>query len=586
MQVVNRKKKINYEPSLIGANSAYATLQKISDNPKVTQYLLQIPKEYCNQPLTVKWKLKALGVKGSWSSNAILDKRFRTDWEMPQVESSISIDAPVIGLYGYHDENIMTIACSDAVNDLGFEAALREEDNHFYCSIHFFSKGQPSEDYSSKICIDTSAIHFSLAIQNAANWIFKGNNLDHKIIPKASKVPLYSTWYSFHQDLDEEALLQECRLSKDMGYELIIIDDGWQTMDDNRGYDYTGDWEPDRFPDVRAFVEQVHEIGMRIMFWYSVPFCGKKSKAYQKFKGKFLTENHYWAPVFDPRFPEVRSYLVDIYAKALRDWNIDGFKLDFIDDFKLYPESETKEYDGRDTLSVAEGTLKLIQEINTALISIKPDVLIEFRQKYISPALHRIGNMFRAFDCPNDSLMNRVRTTDVKLICGKAAVHSDMITWHKEEPVEIAALQFSSLIFSVPQLSIRLSERREDEIKMIRFYTDYWIQHKDILLEGRFTAFKPLANYPYLSASHSDTLIIGLYEDVVLPVEVADHHKIHLINGKTTASVVCSFSQALTDWNVTIVNCMGEEIEQSKVSFHSGVHEIKCPLNGIIFFVK
>jgi len=586
MQVVNRKKKISYEPSIVGTHTEHVTLKKVSDNPIVNKYLLQVPKEYSDKPLTIKWKLKALGVKGSWSSNAILDKRFRTDWEMPQVESSISIDAPLISLYGYDDENIMAFACADAVNNLSFEAALREEDNHFYCSIHFFSKGQQAEDYSTEILIDQSKINFSSVIQNVANWILKSNNLAKRLIPKASKVPLYSTWYSFHQDLDETELLKECRLSKKLGYDLIIIDDGWQTMDDNRGYDYTGDWQPDRFPDVKGFVEQVHDIGMHIMFWYSVPFCGKKSKAYKKFKGKFLTENHYWAPVFDPRFPEVRSYLVETYSKALIDWNIDGLKLDFIDDFKLYPESETKELNGRDTLSVAEGTLKLIQEINTALISIKPNVLIEFRQKYISPALHRVGNMFRAFDCPNDSLMNRVRTTDVKLICGKTAVHSDMITWHKEEPVEIAALQFSSMIFSVPQLSIRLAERREDEIQMIRFYTDYWIKHKEILLEGRFQAFKPLANYPYLSANGSDTLILGLYEDVVLPLAVADNKNIHIINGKTTESVVFSLSQELTDWNVTIFNCMGKEIKTSKKSFQSGINEIKCPPNGIVFLMK
>lgn len=304
MQVVNRKKKISYEPSLVGVHNEHVTLKKVSNDSMVDKYLLQVPKAYSDKPLTVKWKLKALGVKGSWSSNAILDKRFRTDWEMPQVESSISIDAPLISLYGYDDENIMAFACSDAVNDLSFEAALREEDNHFYCSIHFFSKGPQAEDYSTEILIDTSKINFSSVIQNAANWILESNSLDTKVIPKASKVPLYSTWYSFHQDLDETALLKECRLSKQLGYDLIIIDDGWQTMDDNRGYDYTGDWAPDRFPDVKGFVDQVHEIGMDIMFWYSVPFCGKKSKAYKKFKGKFLTENHYWAPVFDPRFPK------------------------------------------------------------------------------------------------------------------------------------------------------------------------------------------------------------------------------------------------------------------------------------------
>ena len=175
--------------------------------------------------------------------------------------------------------------------------------------------------------------------------------------------------------------------------------------------------------------------------------------------------------MFDPRFPEVRAYLVGIYTQALLDWNLDGFKLDFIDDFKVYPETEMNDLNGRDTLSVAKGVDLLIDDIKTALKSIKEDVLIEFRQKYIGPGLRKLGNMFRAFDCPNDSLMNRVRTTDVKLICGDTAVHSDMLTWSKDADVEYAALQFTSILFSVPQISVKLNERSKEEHSMIQFYT-------------------------------------------------------------------------------------------------------------------
>jgi len=120
-----------------------------------------------------------------------------------------------------------------------------------------------------------------------------------------------------------------------MGCELIILDDGWQTMDGNRGYDFCGDWQPERIPNMREFVENLHQIDMKFGLWFSVPFCGVKSKAYQRFKGKFLTENHRWAPVFDPRYPDVREYLIDIYTNALTDYNLDAFKLDFIEPKKM-----------------------------------------------------------------------------------------------------------------------------------------------------------------------------------------------------------------------------------------------------------
>jgi len=380
-------------------------------------------------------------------------------------------------------------------------------------------------------------------------------------------------------------VIKECTAAKKLGYELVVIDDGWQTKDDGRGYDYTGDWKPERIPEMKHFASHIHDLGMGIMLWYSVPFCGRKSEAYKKFKGKFLTENHYWAPVFDPRFPEVRAYLIGLYATALKEWNINGFKLDFIDDFKVYPDTELNNLNGRDTLSVAQGVRKLIEEISATLKSIKPDVLIEFRQQYINPSLRVLGNMFRAFDCPNDSLMNRVRTTDVKLLCGDSAVHSDMITWHKEEPVEFAALQLSSIMFSVPQLSVRISERTEDEVAMIKFYTQYWIENKNVLLHGDFKAHKPLANYPYLRATGGGKGIYGLYDDVVLPID-SSHDSIHIINGKMSSQVAAQFSGSNQNWEKTVYDCMGSIKSKESLTVDSKLQSLDCPANGIIILTK
>jgi len=586
MKVVNRKIEIDYKPQVTGANKDEVQFSLVEEGDHRSIYKLQVKKECSNKPLQVKWKHRAIGVKGSWSSNNILDKRFRTDWEAPLVQSSISISSPLISLFGYHDENILVIACSDPTNNVHIEASLREEDNHFHCILSFFSENSHDEDYETFILVDKAPKSFSQAIQEANDWIISAGNIVPIAVPEAARLPLYSTWYSFHQSLDEGALLEECRLSKALGYEVIIIDDGWQTEDDMRGYDYTGDWRQERFKDVRSFVDQVHDIGMKIMFWFSVPFCGKKSDAYQKFQGKFLTENHYWAPVFDPRFPEVRSYLSEIYKKAIEEWNIDGLKLDFIDEFTIYPETELKNLNGRDTLSVAQGTQKLIDEISQKLIGLKPDLLIEFRQQYVGPALLKLGNMFRAFDCPNDPLMNRVRTTDVKLISGPAATHSDMVTWNKNEPVELAALQMTNLLFSVPQLSVRLADRSEEEIKMIRHFTQYWLENKDVLLDGMFTPHKPLANYPILQSESDDKLIVAVYEDMVLPIEL-DFDNIHIINGKLSQDIVIKILEGPTHpWDIRIVNHLGEEVQDEQVTLVRPFHHFSCPSNGIIYLSK
>ena len=109
--------------------------------------------------------------------------------------------------------------------------------------------------------------------------------------------------------------------------------------------------------------------------------------------------------------------------------------------------------------------------------------------------------MFRAFDCPNDVVSNRIRITDVKLLCGETAVHSDMLKWHDEEIVEIAALEVLNAFFGVPQMSIHLRHYPKEHLKMVEFYLQYWKANSDNILSGKFIANKPLANYPLLKTT-------------------------------------------------------------------------------------
>ena len=200
--------------------------------------------------------------------------------------------------------------------------------------------------------------------------------------------------------------------------------------------------------------------------------------------------------MFDPRFPEVRAYLINKYADALKNWKLDGFKLDFIDDFRLYPDTPLNQEGGRDYGSINRAVDRLLTDVMTRLQEINSEVFIEFRQKYTGPAMRKYGNMFRAFDCPGDPTMNRIRIADIKMICGNTAVHSDMVNWHPEETLEIAALQMTNSLFGVPQLSIMLQQAKDSHLKMISFYTKYWNEHAYILMGGQFHTNKTPGKLP------------------------------------------------------------------------------------------
>ncbi len=537
-------------------------------------------------PISFSWKIPAHNVKGIWKPTTDFAKRIQADWELKPMESRISIDSPIICLFGNNDENIHTFSCSNAINKLELDAVIREEDDHFYCHIEMFKERHSKlNHFNTQIRIDSGKKHFSEAIKSVSKWWETYEELQPAFVPEIAQMPLYSTWYQFHQSLEEETLIEECKIAYNLGYKAIIIDDGWQTNDNNRGYDYTGDWKPERLSETKKFVADVHATGMKVGFWYSVPFCGKHSEAYQRFKGKFLTENHRWAPVFDPRYPEVREYLINIYKTALVEWNLDGFKLDFIDDFKLYPDTIKEKNDEMDFHSINEAVDRLLTDVMYTLRNINPNVFIEFRQKYTGPAMRKYGNMFRAFDCPGDGTMNRVRIADIKMLAGNTAVHSDMITWHTDEKVEIAALQLVNTLFGVPQISVVLKNIPEDHLKMIKFYTKYWNQNSNIITSGHFVPFKPLANYPVKQVSKDDNIIIGVYDDYF--IEIGDEFQnIDIINAKLTSTVIIKNTTTLGTYNLSLFNCKGEKISEETLALTKGIHEINTPHCGLIQLKK
>ncbi|WP_350284994.1 glycoside hydrolase family 36 protein [uncultured Croceitalea sp.] len=565
-------------------NDAQCNIRQIfnADDISIYRFELGSDENFVPSPVELYWKIPAINVKGLWKPTSDFSKRIEADWELDNHESRISIDSPVISLFGNNDENIICFSCSNAINKVELGAKYREEDDHIYCKIVLFTECRYTiRNFSVDVRIDYRNIHFSQALKDTATWWEGFENLKPAYVPEIAKKPLYSTWYQFHQDLHEEKLLRECKIAKDLGFDSIIIDDGWQTEDNNRGYDYTGDWQSERFEDFGAMVRQIQNIGMKVGIWYSVPFCGKKSVAYQKFKGKFLTENHRWAPVFDPRFPEVREYLANIYAKAAQDWNLDGFKLDFIDDFKAYPDTSFEQNTERDFMSINDAVDALLTDVSDKLKAINPEVFIEFRQKYTGPAMRKYGNMLRAFDCPGDPTMNRVRIADLKMLSGNTAVHADMVTWHETERVEYAAFHYINTLFGVPQLSVMLHQLPVSHNNMIRFYTNYWKANSTILLAGDFVPFSPLANYPVKKVVSDNKLIIGLFDNHYLDLD-APYKTIDVINGKPSEKIIVSTDLSLGQYKAQVFDCQGQLVNTLVITLNQNSVTIKAPIAGMV----
>jgi alpha-galactosidase len=535
---------------------------------------------------SLKWSVPSQGVAGQWTPGRHFDKGVRPDWARSRLEPSMfARGAPVVTLFGTDDRNVLTFALSDALDTILSGAGVREEDGRIYGEVGFFSeRHERLTEYTARLRLDRRRVPYYTALAQVSSWWAEQPGYQPARVPEPARRPMYSTWYNYHQKLDPRVLLEELAVARPLGLESIIVDDGWQTLDSGRGYAYTGDWQPERFPDMKGFVEACHKLGVRVMLWYAVPFVGTHARVADRFKGKALRfEERMGASVLDPRYPETRAYVIDTYRRALRDWGIDGFKLDFIERFTADEHTVLEARDGRDLASVNVATDKMMTEVMGELGRLRPDIMVEFRQPYIGPLIRKFGNMLRAGDCPNSYLANRVKTVDLRLLSGKTAVHADMIMWHPEEAVEHAALQLLNVLFSVPQVSVRLKELPQEQRAMLAFYLGYWNANRSVLLDGAIEPLSPAENYPLVLASAGDKQIVGLYSDSVVRLPRArPHRRIDVINAKSSGEVVLSPEQDLGSYRYVIRDCQGRSMKSGKVILRKGPVSFAVPPSGLL----
>ena len=450
--------------------------------------------------------------------------------------SEFARNMPLYAFLNGNDESVLALAASECTRVVDFKGGVREEGSLLEIGFRYFEKPEaPISHYQTSVRIDTRRQYFGKAVSEGAAWIEKAGGYRIASAPPAAFDPLYSSWYSFHQDVFAKPLEEELEIAARLGMKTVILDDGWQTDDTGRGYAFCGDWEVSRrrFPDMAAHVKKVHALGMKYMVWYSVPFVGLKSANYAKFKGKYLIDEvpGQGAAVLDPRFPEVRAFLVETYVKAVKAWDIDGLKLDFIDSFGLpaTDPAEKENYAGRDVYSVSEAIDRLMREIRAALVAVKSDILLEFRQSYVGPGVRQVGNMLRVGDCPGDMRRNRFAIANLRLVSGDTAVHSDMLEWNFAETPASAARYVINSMFGVVQYSLMLRSAPREHREMIEKWIRFSQEHRQTLLHGRFTPRHPELQYPVIEAESDEERIIGLYDDGRV-LEIPDAKKTIVMN--------------------------------------------------------
>ncbi|MFF2045024.1 glycoside hydrolase family 36 protein [Kitasatospora sp. NPDC058170] len=476
-------------------------------------------------PVEVRFSVPLGDAVGYWHPQGGWRRTLLADWE-GQANVSLVAGHAAGCLYDQSGATMLAFAATDPVPETAVRFGVSEEDDTHVVHLSLPASAQPH-----RLLLVPRAPSVATAMRLLRGWFAR--SITSMKVPDSARTPVYSTWYAFNQNVTAQAVETQAELAAGLGCGVLILDDGWQEQGHGRGYAGCGDWRPDRakFPDFAGHVARVQAAGLRYMAWIAPLLLGPDAECFAD-----------WAPfaptpasvpgayVLDPRRPEVRRHIVDQLAGLVRESGLDGLKVDFLDQAMVYA--------GDGAGDVGQAMITLLTELRDALEAARPDLLMELRQPYVGPGMAPFGNMLRSFDCPADAPANRVRTLDTSLLAVGGAVHSDMLLWSPDAPVEAVARQLIGALHSVPQISVRLDRIPQAHRDAIAFWLRQWQRHSDLLLDGEVEPGRPDELYPLVRATAGDRALLSVHGDLVVPLDLAAHRQVQLVNGSARDRVV------------------------------------------------
>jgi len=476
-------------------------------------------------PTRIDWCEPTTGLLAYWSPSCGRDSCIPQGWYPHEQNACMPDGLPLCTLYELGGKNYRTFALSEMDRQTRIVTMLRNDpqNDDLQMEVHVFEQVPPAENtFSFTLRIDETDRPMTDTIGDASLWL--QSLCPHPAFPMGTgkrppfdndfvgDMPLFSSWYACFQNPLQSDLEKELPLARALGFKSMIIDDGWSY--DGRGtggYHLCGSWQvvKSKFPDMRAFVEKAHENGIGVAFWFPFPYVGSRDSHYEQFKDKLLGEEG-GAGLLDPRFPDVRDFIIHSFVDVVKAYNLDGLKLDFLSSFN-HPTVPARP--GCDCTDLYDGIRALLRDLDTTLKTIVPHGMLEYRMNYISPYVVSHCNMLRAPDCANDFVTNRINTIALRLLRYPLAVHADMLLWKQYETPGNVAVMLQNVLFSVPQVSVLFQNVDPVQLPAVKNSLSYWTDHRDLLLYAPLHVEHPEANYTKVWVQDDDLTIAALYTD-------------------------------------------------------------------------
>ncbi len=249
-----------------------------------------------------------------------------------------------------HQQNPFVVLCDqDATEDFGkcygfslmysgnflAEAELDQYDQlRLVMGIHpkqFVYEVSPGETFEGPEVVMAFTEKGLTGLSHLFHDFYRTNLCRSRFVTQTERPVLINSWEAAFMDFDDKKLVEIAKAAKNMGVELLVMDDGWfgKRDDDNSGL---GDWvvNEDKIKcGLHALVEQINDLGMKFGIWFEPEMVSEDSDLYRA--------HPEWAMKIPGR-PEVRSrnqIALDMSRKDVQDYLIEKVNA-ILDDANIY----------------------------------------------------------------------------------------------------------------------------------------------------------------------------------------------------------------------------------------------------------
>ena len=430
---------------------------------------------------TLKFSTSIADIHSYWH-NFLPSTGERIPWTI-EVGFAAQRGMPFVAFFNMGGINKLSVGLVDCDCDCNFSGQMNQETG-CYDMTWEISSNRGIKDFS--IWFDTADRPWQ---EELPLWRDQLNGI-HCEYPASVWEPVFCTWYAVHGAMTQEWCDKTAAKAADLGFKTFILDDGWCYPDMKRvspstigtWYEKIGDWKVDtgKFPDFKGHVERVKALGMKYLVWVAPYLIGDKSAMYGRLKnipGALFGDYLEGYAKLAPECKEAAEPMLDLLEDLMKDYDLDGLKVDFLD--QIHPNIE----DPR-----AEDCYEFTAELSKRIRRNNPDAMIEFRQSYAVPRMLACGTQFRAGDAPFDFLLNLRRIAQIRLGLGDGIpVHADPAYWPADElPVNISR-HFIAMMAGVPMLSVELSDLTPESESICRFWIRFYREHANWLKHANWS---------------------------------------------------------------------------------------------------